>query len=87
MKLWDVKMAKLTKVLYMPQAVKKLLSISRLASKGATMGATQNKTIIEKNGVSMILDARKGKKKYNVLLEGKEVLPRRTRYTHQSDRK
>ena len=48
MKLWDVKMAKLTKVLYMPQAVKNLLNISRLVSKGATMGDTQDKLSLRK---------------------------------------
>ena len=45
---------KLTKFLYVPQAVKKLLRISTLISKGATMGDTQDKTTIKKNGVSMI---------------------------------
>ena len=54
---------KLTEVLYAPQALEKLLSISRLIQKGATMGATQEKMIIKKNGVSMTLDARKGKKR------------------------
>ena len=34
---------KLTKVLYTPQALKNLLSVSRLVSKGATMGSTQGK--------------------------------------------
>ena len=34
------KMVKLTEVLYIPQAVKNLLRISRLVSKGATVGAT-----------------------------------------------
>ena len=40
-----------------------LLRVSRIASKSATMGATQNKIIIKKNGVGMILDASKGQKK------------------------
>ena len=55
MKLQDVHTVKLTKVLYVPQAMKNLLIVSRLASKGATMGATQDKMIIKKNGVSMTL--------------------------------
>ena len=52
---------KLTKVLCVPQAVKNLLIVSRIVSKGSTMGDTQYKTTINKNGVSMILDTRKGK--------------------------
>ena len=34
---------KLTKVLYVPQAVKNILRVLRLVSKGATIGATQDK--------------------------------------------
>ena len=60
MKTQDGQTVKLTGVLYVPQAVKNLLSVSRLISKGATMGTTQDKTIIKKNDVSMILDAMKG---------------------------
>ena len=52
---------KLTKVLCVPQAVKNLLIVSRIVSKGSTMGYTQYKRTINKNGVSMILDTRKGK--------------------------
>ena len=54
---------KLTKVLYVPQAVRNILSISRIVLKGATMGAPQDKMIIKENGVSMTLDARKCQKK------------------------
>ena len=43
--------------------VENLLSISRLVLKGATMGSTQEKMIIKKNGVSAALDARKRQKK------------------------
>ena len=39
----------------------KLLSVSKLVYMGATTGVTQDKTIINKNGVSITLDARKGK--------------------------
>ena len=53
---------KLTKTLYVHQDFKNLVSVSRLVSKGATIGPTQDKTIIKKNGVSTIIDARKGKK-------------------------
>ena len=49
-----------TKVLYVPQTVNNILSVLRLISKRATVGATQDKTTIKKNGVSMILDAIKG---------------------------
>ena len=61
MKLKDGQTVKLTEVLYVPQAVKYILRISRLILKGATMGAIQEKMIIKKNGVSMTIDARKGK--------------------------
>ena len=54
-------MVNLTEVLYVPQSVKNLLSVSRLVSKGVTMGDTQDKMTIKKNGVSMILDEIKGK--------------------------
>ena len=43
----------------MPQSVNVFLILSRLILKGATVGATQDKIIINKNGVIMILDARK----------------------------
>ena len=59
MKLQDGKTVKLTKVLYVPQSVKNLLIVSRLVSKGSTMGGTWDKMIIKKNGVSMILSAKK----------------------------
>ena len=39
------------------------MRVSRLVSKGATMGSTQNKMIIKKNLVSMTLDAGKGQNK------------------------
>ena len=61
MKLQDVKKVKLTQVQYVPQAVEKNLSVSRLVSKGATMGATQDKMIVNKNVVRITLDASKGK--------------------------
>ena len=62
-KLQDGQTVKFTKVLYMPQAVKNILVVSRLVSKGATMGATQDKMIIKKNGVIIVLYARKGQNK------------------------
>ena len=55
------KTVKLIEVLYVLQAVKNLLSASRIVSKVGTMGANQDKLVIKKNGVSMILDARKCK--------------------------
>ena len=51
----------LTEVMYVTQAVKNLLIVSNLISKGATMGDTQDKMTMKKNGASMILDAIKGK--------------------------
>ena len=59
MKSQDGKMVNITKVMYVTQAVKTLLRISRLVSKGAMMGATQDIMTTKKNGVSVILDARK----------------------------
>ena len=41
MKPQDGQTVKLTEVLHVPQAVKNVLSVSRLVSKGVTMGATQ----------------------------------------------
>ena len=61
-KLKDGQMVKLAEVLYVSQAVKKLLSVSKIVSKGATMGATQEKMTTKKNGVSMTLETRKGQK-------------------------
>ena len=46
-----------TKVIYLPQEVKNILSISRLVTEGFTMGATQDKMNIKKNCFNMILDA------------------------------
>ena len=82
MNMKDEQMVKLTEVLYVPQSVENLLSLSRLVSKGATMGATQDKIIIKKNGVSIILYARKGQNKSMMLYlkakiyspEGQEAL-------------
>ena len=48
-----------TEVLYVPQAVKNILSILRILSKVAIIGATKYKITIKENGVNMILDARK----------------------------
>ena len=62
-KVQDGQTVKLTKVLYVPQAVKLFLSASRIVSQGATVGATQDNTIIKKNGVSMTLDSRKDQNK------------------------
>ena len=48
MKLQYGQTVKLTEVLYVPQSVKILFNVSRLVSKGATMGDTQYKMIIKK---------------------------------------
>ena len=61
MKLKGGEMVKTNKVLYGTQTVNNLLILSRLVSKGSAMGATQDKINIMKNGVNMILDARKDK--------------------------
>ena len=63
MKLKGRETVKLTKVIYVPQSVNNILSVSRIVSKGARMGATQEKMITKKNSVNMILDARKRKNK------------------------
>ena len=86
MKLKDGKTVKLTKVMYFTQAVKTNLSISRLVSKGATMGANQYKMIIKKNGGVMNLDSSKFQNKSILFylkangyaLEGKEALTNMT---------
>ena len=44
---------KLNDVLYVSQEVNNLLSISRLVSKGSTMGYTKDKMTIKKNGFNM----------------------------------
>ena len=49
MKIQDGQTVKLTEVLYVPQAVKNILSVSRLVYKGATMRFTQGKMTIKRN--------------------------------------
>ena len=57
----------------------KTLSTSRLVSKGATMGDTQDKMIIKNNGVSLILDAKKGQNKSMIsYLKSKSYAPEGT---------
>ena len=76
MKLQYGKNLKLTEVRYIPQLGKNLLSVSRLVSKGATMGDIQDKTTINKKGVSMILYPRKGQNKSMMLyLKAKRYAP------------
>ena len=60
MKLQDGLIVKLTEGMYVIQAVKNLLIVSRLLAKDTTVGDTRDKMIIKKNGVSMTLDERKG---------------------------
>ena len=76
MKLQGEETVKLNGVLYFYQAVRNILSVLRLVSKGHTMGDTQYKTTINKNGVNIILDTRKGKNKSKVLyLKAKKYAP------------
>ena len=63
MKLQYGETVKLPEVLYVPQDLKKLLSITRIISNGATMRSTQDKMIIKKKGVGIILDTRKAQNK------------------------
>ena len=49
MKMQGVETLNLAKVIYIPQAVKNLLSIARLVSKGSMMGDTQDKMTMKKN--------------------------------------
>ena len=51
MKLQNVQNVRLNKVMYVPQAVKTLLRISRHVSKGATMGATRIKLASRKTAL------------------------------------
>ena len=67
MKLQYVQTVNVTKVLYAHQSMKTLLSVSRLVSKGATVGAIQDKVTIKKNGVRVILDAMKGQNKSTII--------------------
>ena len=76
MKLHEGEEFRLKNVLYIPQAVKNLTSVSRTTAKGATMGATQDKTTINKNGVSMNMNARKGKNGSTIFyLKSKRFIP------------
>ena len=52
---------KLTEVLYVYQAVKNILKVLSIIPNVATIGATKYRTAIKKNGVNMIIDARKVK--------------------------
>ena len=73
---------KLTRVLYVTQAVKNILSVSSIMPKGTTMGDNQDKINIKINGVSVIVDSSKGQNKSMVFclkakrydLEGHEAL-------------
>ena len=67
MKLQGGEAAKMTKVLCIRQAIKNILSISRLISKRAILRTTKDKTTTKKIGFNMILDARKGRNKSTVL--------------------
>ena len=51
MKMQGKESVNLTKVLYIPQAFKNLLSVSMLVSKGDTMGATKDKMTINKKAL------------------------------------
>ena len=76
MKFKGVHIVNLMEVLYIPQAVKKLLRVSRLMSKGTTMGDTQYKMTIKENVVSMVLGAIKGQNKSMMFyLKSKEYDP------------
>ena len=74
MKLQGGKTFKLDEVLYLPQLVNNILSVSRLVSKESTMGDNKDKTTNKKGGSRMTLDARK-KRDHNFLLEGEEIFP------------
>ena len=61
MKLQGGETVNLTEVLYVPQAVKNIIRVSRLVSRVSTMGDSKDKTKIKKVGVRLNLDTRKGK--------------------------
>ena len=52
---------RLNDVLYAPQVFKNIPRILGIIEKGYTMGATKYKMNINRNGVSMTLNTRKGK--------------------------
>ena len=56
MKLQGGEKSNLENVIYVPQPVKEILSVSRLVAKGDTMGATKDRTTTKKNGVIMNLN-------------------------------
>ena len=60
MNLQKEEMIKLTAVIYVPQEVKNILSVSRLISKGFRMGDTKDKITTNRNNVNILLDSRKG---------------------------
>ena len=60
MKLQGGGKVKVKEVIYVPQEVKNILSISGLVSKGAMMGDTKDKITTKKCGINMTLYARKG---------------------------
>ena len=75
--MWDLKVpvnmkvqggetVELTDILYIPRAVKNILIVLRLVSKGATMWPTKDKMTINKNSFNMIMDARKGKNEITI---------------------
>ena len=56
--------------------MKNFLSVTRLMPKGATMGATQDKITMKKDGVGVIFDAIKGQNKSMVFyLKAKRYAP------------
>ena len=61
MKLQVGETVKSSEVLYVSQAVKNILSVSRIISKGATMGYTKDKITINKGILNINLDAIKVK--------------------------
>ena len=61
MKLQGGEKFKLENVIYVHQAVKNILIVSKIVSKGVTLVATKDKMTINKNGVIIHMNTRKGK--------------------------
>ena len=59
MKLQVGETVKLNEVPHVPQVVNSILIVSRLISKGTTVGDTKDKITIKKNGINVIQDTRK----------------------------
>ena len=75
MKLQGGETVNLTEFLYVPQAVKSILSVTMIVSKEATMRATKDKMTTKKGGSSTNLDSRKGRNKSTMFYLNTRIYP------------